>query len=261
MPRDKVIAKPLQSEAVEAPAVVPGISAVRRERGSGVFDTLREMAISYQLRPGERVSEIELAERLGVSRTPVREALTRLVTDGFLVTATRGYMRRPLDIQETLDQYEARVAVERECLRLALQRGTDEEIAEALAFLEESRSVPPNTPVRSLVELDEAFHMRLAAMARNGELRRMLGSLNERIRFIRWIDMENVGRDSTQYEHQMILDALRSRDAAAADHHLTEHISLRREQIVQAITQGLARIYLGDSAKAHTGADPGTDTA
>lgn len=257
MPRQEVISKPpkpLKSEAAEAPA----ISTVRRERGSGVFDTLREMAISYELRPGERVSEIELAEKLGVSRTPVREALTRLVTDGFLLPATRGYVRRPLDIQETLDQYEARVAVERECLRLALQRGTHEEIAEALAFLEESRSVPPDTPVRSLVELDEAFHMRLAAMARNGELRRMLGSLNERIRFIRWIDMENVGRDSTQHEHQMILDALKSRDAAAADQHLTEHISLRREQIVQAITQGLARIYLGDAAKSQPDADGDT---
>jgi DNA-binding GntR family transcriptional regulator len=253
MPRDKVISKPLKREAVDAPAVsgtsaTSSISAVRRERGSGVFDTLREMAISYELRPGERVSEIDLAERLGVSRTPVREALTRLVTDGFLVPATRGYMRRPLDIQETLDQYEARVAVERECLRLALQRGTDEEIAEALDFLDASRAVPANTPVRTLVELDEAFHMRLAAMARNGELLRMLASLNERIRFIRWIDMENVGRDSTQREHQMILDALRARDAAAADAHLAEHIGLRREQIVQAITQGLARIYLGESA-------------
>lgn len=188
MPRDKVISKPQKAEAVEAPATsaTSAISAVRRERGSGVFDTLREMAISYELRPGERVSEIELADRLGVSRTPVREALTRLVTDGFLVPATRGYMRRPLDIQETLDQYEARVAVERECLRLALQRGTDDEIAEAMAYLEHSRNVPPNTPVRTLVELDEAFHMRLATMARNGELRRMLASLNERIRFIRW---------------------------------------------------------------------------
>ena len=126
---------------------------------------LRDMAIAYQFKPGERLSEIELAERLGVSRTPVREALTRLVTEGFLQTATRGYMRRPLEVQETLDLYEARVAIERECLRLALERATDAQLQEARAYLEESRAVADSTPVQQLVELDEGFHLRIADMA------------------------------------------------------------------------------------------------
>lgn len=59
------------------------ISNIRHERGSSVYSTLRDMAISYEFKPGERLSESELALRLGVSRTPVREALTRLVADGF----------------------------------------------------------------------------------------------------------------------------------------------------------------------------------
>lgn len=205
---------------------------------------LRDMAIAYQFKPGERLSEIELAERLGVSRTPVREALTRLVTEGFLQTATRGYMRRPLEVQETLDLYEARVAIERECLRLALERATDAQLQEARVYLEESRTVAGSTPVQQLVELDEGFHLRIADMASNSELRRMLVSLNERIRFIRWIDMENVGRDSTQHEHQEILQALTARDAALSERLLSGHIALRRDQIVDAIARGLARIYL-----------------
>ncbi|HEY0823134.1 MAG TPA: GntR family transcriptional regulator [Ramlibacter sp.] len=226
------------------------ISKIRRERGSGVFNTLRDMAISYQLRPGEKVSEIELAERLGVSRTPVREALTRLVNDGFLQPTTRGFMRRPLDVQETLELYEARVAIEAACLAMAIERATDAEIAEATAFLEQSRKVPPDTPVERLVELDEGFHLRIADMARNAELRRILVNLNERIRFIRWIDMEKVGRDSTQKEHRAILKALKARDRAASEGLLREHIGLRRDQIVEAITRGLARIYLGAEAPA-----------
>src|SRR4051812_12880551 len=115
------------------------ISKTRRERGSGVFHTLREMAISYQMKPGERLSEVALAERLGVSRTPVREALTRLVNDGFLAPTTRGFMRRPLEVQETLDLYEARVAIESSCLAMAIERATEEEIAEAVAYLGQSR--------------------------------------------------------------------------------------------------------------------------
>lgn len=222
------------------------ISAVRRERGSSVLSILRDMAISYQLKPGERLSEIELAERLGVSRTPVREALNTLATDGFLVASSRGFARRPLDIQEMQDLYEARLAVERECLRLAMERATAEQIRALTVFLEHSKSVAPGTPVRELVALDETFHLQIADMAGNAELRRMLASLNERIRFIRWIDMETVGRDSTQKEHQQIARALKARDWVAGERHLGAHIGLRREQIVEAITRGLVRIYLVD---------------
>ncbi|WP_373805578.1 GntR family transcriptional regulator, partial [Delftia acidovorans] len=181
------------------------ISNIRHERGSSVYSTLRDMAISYEFKPGERLSESELALRLGVSRTPVREALTRLVADGFLLPASRGYMRRELDVKESLDLYEARVAVERECVRLAVERATDAQLDEALAYLEQSQRVASDTPIRQLVDLDEGFHLRIADMAGNAELRRMLASLNERIRFIRWIDMENVGRASTQHEHLEIL--------------------------------------------------------
>lgn len=226
------------------PAMKEPISPVRRERGSGVFNTLRQMAITYELKPGERLSEIELAERLGVSRTPVREALNRLVTDGFLVPSSRGFKRRPLDVQESLDLYEARIAVERECLRLAISRASDAQIDEARQYLEQSIQVPADTPVERLVELDEGFHLRIADMAGNRELRRMLESLNERIRFIRWLDMAQVGRDSTQQEHLAILQALRQRDGEAGERQLSSHIALRREQIVDAITRGLARIYL-----------------
>ena len=220
------------------------ISKIRRERGSSVYTTLRDMAISYQFKPGERLSESELAERLGVSRTPVREALARLVMDGFLVPASRGYMQRTLDVKESLDMYEARVAIERECVRLAIERATDAQLGEALAYLEQNQRVPADTPMERLVDIDEGFHLRLADMAGNAELRRMLCSLNERIRFIRWIDMESVGRASTQQEHLEILRAIRARDPAAGERLMAAHIGLRREQIVDAIARGLARIYL-----------------
>ena len=224
------------------------ISTTRRKRGSNVFQTLRDMAISYALKPGERLNEIELAEQLGVSRTPVREALARLATHGFLEESSRGYVRRPLDIREMQDLYEARVAVERECLRLAFERASAEGVEELARYLEHSRSVSPDTPAQQLVELDEGFHLRIAELSGNAELRRMLASLNERIRFIRWIDMENVGRDSTQSEHADIVDALKAHDWHRAEAHLTSHIALRREQIVDAIKKGLARVYLEGEA-------------
>jgi len=236
-------------KTTRAPKAPPPISKVRRARGSGVFESLRDMAIAYRLKPGERLSEIELAQRLGVSRTPVREALARLVADGFLLPAARGFMRRPLDVQESLDLYEAREAVESACLKLAIARATDDDIARARAYLADTRQLPPDTTAERLVELDEGFHLQIADMARNQELRRMLVTLNERIRFIRWIDMARIGRGATQKEHLQILKALQARDAAAAQQELSGHIGRRREQIVEAITQGLARIYLPADAQ------------
>ncbi len=234
----------LASTTTKVPAGT--ISNVRRDRGLDVLNRLREMTISYELKPGERLSEIELAERLGVSRTPVREALNRLVTDGFLEPASRGFMRRPLDVQETLDLYEARLAIERECLRLAFERATPEQIAEARDFLRNSQTAPPNAPVRDLVALDEAFHLHIATMAGNNELKRLLENLNQRIRFVRWLSMESVGRDSTQNQHQELLDALTNGEVDQAQRCLSDHITMRREQVVEAIKSGLARIYLPD---------------
>jgi DNA-binding GntR family transcriptional regulator len=213
-----------------------------------VFSRLRDMAIRYELKPGERLNEVELAERLGVSRTPVREALYRLAQDGFLVESGRGYSRRPLDVKETLDLYEARSAIEAECVRLVALRGTDKALDEIEKFLESSVKAPSKAPAAKLVELDEGFHERIARAAGNAELLRMLRSLNERIRFIRWISMETVGRDNTQAEHRRILEALRTRDASAAEQMIRGHITKRTDQIVEAITTGLARIYLGPSS-------------
>jgi DNA-binding GntR family transcriptional regulator len=225
-------------------ATIPEPATGRVNIAEDVFSRLRDMAINYELKPGERLNEVELAERLGVSRTPVREALYRLAQEGFLVESGRGYSRRPLDVKETLDLYEARIAIEAECARLAVERASDEALDEIETFLKTSAKAPADTPATQLVELDEAFHERIARAGGNAELIRILVNLNHRVRFIRWINMEKIGRDYTQAEHRKILAALRKRDADACQALLRGHITRRTDQIVEAITAGLARIYL-----------------
>jgi DNA-binding GntR family transcriptional regulator len=227
-----------QSEQAPRPTVKLNIA-------EEVFLRLRDMAIRYELKPGERLNEVELSTRLGVSRTPVREALYRLAQDGFLVASGRGYSRRALEVKETMNLFEARAAVEVECVRLAATRGTEQAISNIEAFLDNSVRTPTTSPVAHLVELDEGFHEHIALAANNNELLRMLKSVNERIRFIRWISMETVGEYYTQAEHRKILLALKQRDAATAEQLIRSHIDRRNDQIVQAITTGLARIYLG----------------
>lgn len=206
------------------------------------------MVILYEIKPGERLNEVALAEKLEVSRTPIRDALNLLARDGFLEESGRGYVRRSLNLKETLDLYEAREAIEVECLRLASRRATPEQLTEVEAFLDQSRTVPKDYPVLDLVALDEKFHDMLAGLSGNSELRRMLDDLNGRIRFVRWISMEQIGRSKTQAEHAEILAALRNKDLDTAQACMRSHISQRTLQIKESITAGLARIFLGDQA-------------
>ena len=138
-----------------APTPAGRASGRSRSTSSQVYEKLREMVILYDIKPGERLNEVALAEKLEVSRTPIRDALNLLARDGFLEESGRGYVRRSLNLKETLDLYEAREAIEVECLRLAAQRATPAQLDEVEAFLARSRETPEDCPVLDLVALDE----------------------------------------------------------------------------------------------------------
>ncbi|HUG57521.1 MAG TPA: GntR family transcriptional regulator [Candidimonas sp.] len=220
------------------------ISLARGQRGDEVLQQLRDMAISYQFKPGEKLNEVELANRLGVSRTPIREALMTLAHEGFLDDTGRGYVRKSLNVQEMKNLYEARLALEKECCRYAIERASDEQIQELRRYCEHSHSVEKSTPVKELVELDEGFHLKIAEMSGNAELVKLMEWIHQRIRFMRWVSMDTVGREATQHQHGMLLDAIQARDYEATEKLITAHISRRQDQIVDAVTKGLARIFL-----------------
>lgn len=210
-----------------------------------VYEKVKAMAITFQVRPGERLGEVELAERFGVSRTPVREALNRLVKEDLLTfTRNRGFQCRPLDAKEIFDLYELRLTLEVAAVRLAAERAKPEELGALADFLAESRAVPEDTPVVDLVALDERFHEGVARLSRNLELLKTLVNINARIRFVRWIDMENGRRLVTQDEHLRILRALQRRDAEGCAALTTRHIGRRLDQIVDVIREGFVRIYM-----------------
>ena len=217
-----------------------------------VYDQVKAMAVTYRLRPGERVNEVELARSLGVSRTPLREALNRLAAEGFLIaTVNRGYSVRPLDPKRVLTLYEYRAMLEVGALRLACERASDEALDALAAFAARSRDEPDDDEhALELLTLDEQFHESLARLSDNEEMVRSLRSLNERVRFIRWIDMRKGRRSSTQDEHLMILRHLRARDADAAAALMQTHIARRLDQITDMIRAGFAEIYTGNALAA-----------
>ncbi len=210
------------------------------------YAQLKAMAVGYAFKPGARLNEGEVAQHLGVSRTPLREALNRLTSEGFLrMEPGKGYFCRELDAREVFDLYELRKAVELAGVWLAASRAPAAEIEALHAFLDATGPDPGARSAQELVALDETFHERVLAMSGNKEMLRVLRNVNARIRFVRWIDMGREDRLATQGDHRAILRGLTAGDAVACAAILERHIDGRMEQITAAIKEGYARIYMG----------------
>ena len=213
------------------------------------YERLREMAMTYGFRPGERLNEGELARQLEVSRTPVREAMHRLVSEGLLVLVSgRGFHARPLEVKEVYDLYETRLALETVTVALAAERATPEWLAEIDAYLDESVRAQEEGPRERLLEFDEGFHERVAEATGNLELLNMLRNVNARIHFFRWVDMQG-RRDRTQAEHRALVEAIRARDPARATEIARAHITRRLDQIVGVLREGYALLYMGEGPR------------
>lgn len=226
-----------------APSDTP-ISSVDR-----IYEEVRVMATSFELRPGERINEVALARRLNVSRTPLREALNRLTTEGLLeVRSGQGFFRCNLDPKEVFDLYQLRTVVECAAIRLAVQYGDDASIDEVIRFLEATSGELPAKNARELVKLDEQFHEMIVSMSGNNEIPRVLRNINARIEFVRWIDVGRRGRSVTQIEHMEIARSLKQRDAERCSDLLARHIERRLEEITAAIREGFSRIYMPKNA-------------
>jgi DNA-binding GntR family transcriptional regulator len=217
-----------------------------------VHENLRQMAADFAFLPDQRINESDLATRLGASRTPVREALNRLVAEGFLTFQSgRGFFCRSLSPRHILDLYEARVAIECEALRLACARADDAELADLARFLDriEPDYATADDPI-ALLAMDEEFHLSLAALSKNQELMRLLRNLNDRIRYIRLIDLKRMrshpGAQSHGglVAHRAILDALCARDQATAERAMRSHIERRREEATEAVRIAFSQLYV-----------------
>ncbi len=229
-------------EAPKGEADLSSGSAVER-----AFSRLKLMAISFEFRPGERINEVVLARELGVSRTPLREALNRLVSDGFVsFSPNRGFTGRSLDVKEIFDLYELRQQIETSAVPYMTLRGSAAALESLSDYLDESAAIVPERTIDDLVGLDEGFHERLISLAGNLEMLRVLRNVNARIRFVRWIDMER-RREFTQAEHRKILTAVAARDVGLATSLLNEHINHRLDQVIHAVKEGCARIYVRSS--------------
>lgn len=214
---------------------------------SSLYARLRSMAASFAFKPGERINESALSRSLGASRTPLREALNRLVAEGFVeFRSGRGFYCRSLSDKRIRHLYEARMAIECEATRQATCRATPEEIDEIDASLDETAEeyASCSDPIR-LLELDEEFHFRLVALSGNPELQGMLETIYDKIRFVRTADLRRLqaaGRTTTE-RHRAILTLVRNGEATAAAEAMRSHIGDRAQHASEAVRLAFADLY------------------
>lgn len=210
-----------------------------------VYEAVKSMASRFQLKPDERINETTLAKTLETSRTPLREALNRLTAEGLLEFKTgKGFFCRSLGPKEIMNLYEVRFAIERETVRLACERATDEQIADLLQFADQ---VSPNYEDIDRLEhvaIDEGFHIRIAQMTGNVQLVRILDNINSRIHFVRWVDMERRFEKSYYGEHPAIAKAIAEKDADKAVALMEEHVTRRSDEIIAVVRESFAQLYV-----------------
>lgn len=193
-------------------------------RGEFVHQKLLVAIREGRYTAGERVREAEVADWLAVSRTPVREAFRRLQSDGLLVfTPWRGVIVAELDQQQVIELYAMRRVLEGTAARLAAQHAADSEIA----ALEEihARAAAAHAEPEELAELNQHFHHAIYSAAHNRYLLKALSSLRDALALLRPTTYTLDNRPGeAQREHARILDAIRARDAAAAEQVAHAHL-------------------------------------
>jgi len=197
-----------------------------------VYERVKSDIFDFRLRPGDRLTETELAESLKVSRTPVRQALHRLEQEGYLQLAFRnGWNVRGFDFDRFEQLYDLRIvlelaAVEQICK--AVDTNGLEELQTAWLIPADQRLTDP----RQISSLDEAFHQGLISAAGNLEMTRVHRDITEKIRIIRRLDFTKPPRIQTTYdEHGEILRLLSKRRAAQASMMLRSHIEASKAEV------------------------------
>lgn len=216
------------------------------------YSELKQRLLVGEFRLNSRLGEERLASLVGVSRTPVREALHRLHAEGFVRRAADGGWEPVApDVEGMRHLYEVRSGLELQALQLPGTRGTVHDRAVLSQIREEwldRRDVDAGGDP-TFVYLDEAFHETLAASAGNPVLVGILRQVNERIRLVRMQDFLTPGRIAkTVEEHLALVDAVLSGELAEAERVFTLHLSASIAVVEERVLRVLARMSQGGAA-------------
>jgi DNA-binding GntR family transcriptional regulator len=223
-----------------------------RSRADEVYAQLKHDVAEFTLVPGDRFTENELCERLGVSRTPVRQALVRLQQEGYVEVLFRsGWRVLPFDFNQFEQLYDLRMVLETTAVHrlCADDQKVDTALLDQLAAIWLVPVAERSADRVQVGQWDEAFHCSLVAAAGNAEMARVHRDVTERIRIIRRLDFTKPARiDATYEEHSKILKAVQRKRGDQAAMLLRAHIETSQAE-VRKIT--LHQVHLARQGLSH----------
>ncbi|MFK8397788.1 GntR family transcriptional regulator [Pseudomonas sp. BGr12] len=219
-------------------------SGARRHGGRYIYEELRKQILTLKLKPGSQLDEVSLAAQFGLSRSPVRDALARLITEGLVtILPNRTTLVTPFEIEEFPKYVAALDLIQRAVTRLAASQRTDEDLAAIRKADTAYMEAVTSGDFQAMSELNKAFHMAIADAGKNpyfvsyyerllGEGQRLLHLHFDYI--ISTANNEKLGRD-----HEDIIEAIAGRDADAAEKAAHEHTMLFQRRFLDYMQQNL----------------------
>lgn len=202
-----------------------------------VFNTLRQAILKGELKPGERLMEIQLAQKLGVSRTPVREAIRKLELEGLVLMIPRkGAEVAEITAQDLEDVLEVRSALEELAVRDACEHITEEQLCDLAKAAEEFQRCLGEPDIVASVHADMHFHEIIYGATNNRRLLQILNNLREQMYRYRMEYLKDKRTHQTLLdEHEAIREALKNHDKEKAGEAIHIHIENQKESIMNSL--------------------------
>lgn len=214
----------------------PSSSRARSLRDTA-YEEIKRRIITCELKPGEALSEAAIGAGLNIGRTPVHQALDRLMVEGLVeVIPRKGVMVRPLSLHELYDIIDVRLVVESHCVSLAARHANFDELAELDAILRRTEEAAHRRAVEELMQLDRAFHANLARASRNAVLVDLLGNLHDRSLRFWFVSLRAPNHHwLVLQQHAAIVEAVRRGAGSEAEALMRAHIEAFQANVTRQL--------------------------
>ena len=191
-----------------------------------VFNTLREAILTGELEPGERLMEIKLAEKLGVSRTPIREAIRMLQIEGLVnITPRKGTVVAEISKDDLKNVLEVRKVLDKLAVELACMKITEEEILGLKENLKEFSTAIKKKNPSEIAKIDVAFHDIIYKSTRNTRLIQIMFNIREQMYIYRLVYIKDQDtRETVVRDHEKLIEAIVNKDVENAKNIIVGHI-------------------------------------
>ena len=219
----------------------PSLNILKKENlGNQVFEHIKEMILKGEIPAGKRMIESEIADSMGISRTPVREAVHKLEAEGFLKPLPKaGYVVRGLTLSDIEETFDIRSILESFAAYLSAIRYSDEEILPLEEKIEEFQRHLDRDDLKGLTKINTDFHELLYSLSRSPRLIKMIHGLRDEIFFLRKVIL-NSGEMAllSNKDHREMIKAIKKREAKKVRRLVMEHILRGKKFVLNEIRKG-----------------------